>query len=267
MHVTRSNVQRTNGATHMTKLFVTDIDGCLATPYTPYDLEGLATLRRYSRDAGPPAEAHPVPALSICSGRPYPYVEAMTQALGLTVPVLFEGGGGRFDPVAAQTTWSPALTDEIEAEIEEVRHWFATECIPDSKMSLDHAKRTQAGIVSPDPDEIVEARARTEQFVDARVPDLRVFSTDISVDVVPPGITKRNGLEWLADHLGVAIEEVAYIGDTDSDLEALSGAGTSFAPANADEAVLRAVDHVTNGSVLDGTIEAYRHCLEQNRDA
>ncbi|MFB6247158.1 MAG: HAD family hydrolase [Salinibacter sp.] len=249
----------------MTKLFVTDIDGCLAAPYTPYDLDGLATLRRYGHDAGPPAADHAAPALSLCSGRPYPYVEAMSQALGLTAPVLFEGGGGRFDPVEAQTTWSPALTDEIEAAIAEVRHWFATECVPGTKLSIDHAKRTQAGVVSPDPDEIVDVRARTEQFVEAHVPDLRVFSTEISVDVVPPGITKRNGLEWLAAHLGVALEDTAYIGDADADLEALSIVGTSFAPANADEAVLRAVDHVTDGAVLDGTIEAYRHCLGQNR--
>ena len=249
----------------MIRLFVTDIDGCVATPYTPYDLDGLATLRRYGHDAGPVDADDTAPALSICSGRPYPYVEAMSQALDLTVPVLFEGGGGRFDPVEAQTTWSPALTDEIEAQIEEVQHWFVTECIPGTKMSLDHAKRTQTGIVSPDPDEVVDARARTEQFVDAHVPDLRVFSTDISVDVVPPGITKRNGLEWLADHLGVALDEVAYIGDTDSDLEALSVVGTSFAPANADEEVLRAVDHVTDDPVIDGTVEAYRHCLAQNR--
>lgn len=249
----------------MIKLFVTDIDGCLAQPYTGYDLDGLATLSRYAADAGLPTAEHPTPAVSICSGRPYPYVEAMTQALDLTVPVLFEGGGGRFDPVEAQTTWNPEFTDDIAAEIEEVHHWFVTECIPGTKMSIDHAKRTQAGIVSPDFDEIVEARAETERFVSANVPDLRVFSTDVSVDVVPPGITKRTGLEWLTEHLGVGMQEVAYIGDADSDLEALTAVGTSFAPANADEEVLRAVDHVTDGSVLDGTLEAYRHCLSRNR--
>jgi hypothetical protein len=131
-------------------------------------------------------------------------------------------------------------------------------------MSIDHAKRTQAGVVSPDREEITAVRPRTEQFVAENVPDLRVFSTDVSVDVVPPGITKRTGLEWLTDHLGVDMSEVAYIGDADSDLEALSAVGTSFAPANADEAVLRAVDHVTEGRVLDGTLEAYRWCRAQN---
>ncbi len=248
----------------MIELFVTDIDGCLAQPYEPYDLVGFSTFRRFVDEAGSPPAEDPAPAVSVCSGRSYPYVEAITQALGLTVPVLFEGGGGRFDPVAAQTTWTPALTDEIEGEIEAVRHWFATECVPGTQMSIDHAKRTQAGVVSPDPDEITAVRARTEEFVAENVPDLRVFSTEVSVDVVPPGITKRTGLEWLTDHLGVEMDEVAYIGDTDSDLEALSAAGTSFAPANADEEVLRTVDHVTDGPVLEGVLEAYRQCLELN---
>lgn len=246
------------------KLFVTDIDGCLAEPYAPYDLDGLAALRRYANDAGDPTGSSQAPALSLCSGRPYPYVEAMSQALGLTVPVLFEGGGGRFDPVAAQTTWTPRLTDEIEAALEEVRHWFVTDCVPGTKLSIDHAKRTQAGVVSPDPEEIDELYPRTQAFVADHVSELRVFSTDVSIDVVPPGITKRNGLTWLSEHLGVEMAEIAYIGDTDSDLEALSAVGTSFAPANADEEVLKTVDHVTNGRVLDGTLDAYRYCVQQN---
>ena len=248
----------------MIKLFVTDIDGCLAEPYQPYDLEGFSTFRGFVEQAGSLTENEAAPAVSVCSGRSYPYVEAITQALGISVPVLFEGGGGRFDPVAAQTTWNPALTDRIETELEEVRRWFVTECVPGTQLSLDHAKRTQAGVVSPDPDEITEVRSRTEAFVAEHAPDLRVFSTNVSVDVVPPGITKRTGLEWLADHLGVDMDEVAYIGDADSDLEALSAVGTSFAPANADEEVLRTVDHVTEGPVLDGTLEAYRWCLRKN---
>ena len=60
------------------------------------------------------------------------------------------------------------------------------------------------------------------------------------------------------------MSEAAYIGDADADLEALSAVGRSFAPANADEEVLRTVDHVTDGSVIDGTLEAYRRCLAQN---
>ncbi len=242
----------------MIKLFVTDIDGCLSVPYEPYDLDGLHRLRRAAdREAN-------APALSICSGRAYPYVEAMSQALELTTPVLFEAGGGRFDPVAAQTDWSPRLTDEVEAQLDTVRHWFRTECVPGTSISVDHAKRTQAGVVSPDPDEIRALEPRAEQFVAENAPGLHVFSTEVSVDVVPPGITKRQGLEWLAAHLGLGLDEMAYIGDSDADVEALTAVGRSFAPANAAGPVRKAVDHVTEGAVIEGTIEAYRHCQSQS---
>ena len=253
----------------MVRLFVTDIDGCLSVPYTPFDLDAFAALGRYASDAGLPgaserASGH-APAMSICSGRAYAYVEAVTQALGLTAPVLFESGGGMFDPVAAQTTWNPAFTDEIAAELEEVRHWFATDCVPGTKMSLDHAKRTQAGVVTPDTDEIERLRPRAEQFVEENVPDLVVFSTDNSVDVVPPTINKRTGIAWLADHLDVDVRNVAYIGDTDADLDALLSVGYSFAPANAHGVVTEQVARVTDGEVADGTLEAYRWCLQHNR--
>jgi len=241
------------------ELFVTDIDGCLAEPYRPYDLDGLDTLRRHAKEDDGAA-----PALSICSGRSYPYVEAMSQALDVTVPVLFEGGGGRFDPVAAQTTWSPRFTDEVEAKLQTVQQWFLTDCIPGTRLSLDHAKRTQAGVVSPSYEDIQALRPRTEQFVAEKAAGLHVFSTDVSVDVVPPGITKRDGLEWLAEHLDLGLDEIAYIGDADSDLDALGSAGLSFAPANATEEVRQQVDHVTDGELLDGTLEAYRHCQARN---
>ncbi len=249
----------------MINLFVTDIDGCLSEPYQAYHLDGFTTLQRYARDAEPPTAASVTPAVSVCSGRSYPYVEAITQALGLTVPVLFESGGGRFDPVEAQITWNPALTDEVEDELTEMRRWLRTECVPGTKMSIDHAKRTQAGIVSPDEDEIREAHPRIRAFVDNHLPDLHTFATDVSVDVVPDGITKRSGLEWLTDHLGVTMSETAYIGDTGSDVAALNAVGTSFAPSNANEEVRDAVDYVMTDAVIEGTLNAYRHCLDQNQ--
>ncbi|MFB6230851.1 MAG: HAD family hydrolase [Salinibacter sp.] len=248
----------------MIELFVTDIDGCLGQPYVPYDLDGLATLRRYAEAAGRPDDSSKAPALTICSGRPYPYVEALTQVLGVSTPVLFESGGGQFDPVSARTTWSPQWTDEQEAALEAVRHWFVTECIPGTGLMLDRAKHTQAGVITPNEDEIPPLRPRVERFVEENALGLHVFTTDNSVDVVPEGITKRHGLEWLADTLESELEEIAYIGDTDGDLSALEAVGTSFAPANAQEAVRAQVDHVTESPAIEGTIEAYRHCRRQN---
>lgn len=250
----------------MIRLFVSDIDGCLSEPYQPYDLDGFKLLSAQAHAAGLPGTSAQ-PALSICSGRAYAYVEAVTQALGIRTPVLFESGGGMFDPVAAQTTWNPAFTDEVARQLGEVRRWFVADCVPGTKMSLDHAKQTQAGVVTPDTDEVRDLHPKAERFVEDNGLDLNVYFTDNSVDVAPPTITKKTGIAWLASSLGLDVSAVAYIGDTDADLEALRSVGHSFAPVNAHEVVREHVTRVTEGAVLQGTIEAYRWCLAYNEAA
>ncbi len=248
----------------MIKLFVTDIDGCLAMPYTAYDLAGFQELAEYAAEAGAPG-AHPTyPAVSICSGRGYSYVEAVSQALGLTVPVLFEGGGGLFDPVAAQKRLSDAYTDDLAGQLDALRAWYEAEAVPGTKTTVDYSKRTQAGVVTPDEAEIAALAPRVAAWVREHGYDLAVHTTHASVDVVPPGLAKVDGLTWLARELGLALDEVAYIGDTGADVDALKAVGISFAPPNAEPAVRDAVDHVTDAPVLAGTLEAYRWCETTN---
>ena len=247
----------------MIKLFVSDIDGCLAVAYEPYALEPLTALRRHAVEAGAPGTHATLPALSICSGRSYPYVEAMTQLLRITVPVLFESGSGLFDPQAAQVRWHDDFTPELEQDLDEVRQ-FMLSVLEGTKLSFDYGKRTQRGLVSPDEGDIEAVMPRIEAHVREHYAGLHAFATPVSVDVVAEGLTKREGLEWLAEEAGVELSEVAFIGDTPGDLPGLEVVGVSFAPANAHEDVRAAVDHVTEGAVAEGTLEAYRWCVMHN---
>ena len=247
----------------MIDLFVCDIDGCLAEPYEAYDLGGLHEMARLAAEAGAVGGARP--AVSLCSGRPYSYVEAMAQVLGLRVPVLFESGGGLFDPVSTATVWNPRFTEEEEGLIVEVRAFMLGEALPGTAAKLDYAKRTQAGLVGPEAAEIERLFQQVRAFVAEAAPHLRVYDTHVSVDVLLPGLTKNHCLRWLAEEVGTTVERLAYIGDTDGDIEALEAAGTSFAPANATPGARAAAQHVTEGRVLEGTLEAYRWCVAQNR--
>ena len=243
-------------------LFVCDIDGCLAVPYAPYDLGSLREMAQLAAEAGAVGGAHP--AVSLCSGRPYSYVEAMAQVLGLRVPVLFESGGGLFDPVSTATVWNPRFTEEDAAALEEVRAFMLREALPGTAAKLDYAKRTQAGLVGPDTAEIERIFQKVRQFVAGAAPHLRVYDTHVSVDVLLPGLTKNHSLRWLAEEAGTTLGRLAYIGDTDGDIEALEAAGHSFAPANATPGAKAAAQHVTEGRVIGGTLEAYRWCMAHN---
>ncbi len=246
----------------MIKLFLADIDGCLSEPYRPFDLDGFRQLRQWGERAETDSR---YPRLGICSGRSYAYVEATAQALGLRAPALFESGGGRFDLGAARITWNPALTPATEAALDRCRTFLLESVVPASPtVSFDYGKRSQAGIVSPIVGECEAFLDAIVAFVAAEAPGLVPYHTPYSVDVVPEALTKVQALRWLAEADELYLSEVAFIGDTNGDAPAIEAAGLGFAPANGSETAHRAADVVTDGSVLDGVIEAYRTCLVHN---
>lgn len=251
----------------MIEVFVSDIDGCLAVAYQPFDLDALRRLAERVADAGRPGNSRLVPSFSLCSGRAYAYVEAISQALGLRTPVLFESGGGMFDPVRAQVAWHPAYSEEVDRQMNEVRAWLKSSILPGTMLMYDYGKRTQAGVIGPRRAEVDAMYQRVERFLEATFPDLHALRTDVSIDVVAPGVTKYEGLVWLCEELNLSLEQIAYIGDTHGDIPALEAVGTSFAPSNASADVRAAVDVVTSGAVIEGVVEAYDACIERNRRA
>ena len=248
----------------MTKLFISDIDGCIAQPYKPMDASGIAALTKLAQQGGALGSDAVYPALSLCSGRPMPYVECLTQVLGLQLPVLFESGGGIFDPVNARITWSPHLTPDVVKQVREVTRWFETDCVPGTLMVVDYAKRAHAGIIGPNPAEITAAIPDVEAFVASAGLDFDVLPTHLSIDVVPKGITKETGMQWLLDTLALSFDDIAYIGDSQGDLEALKLAGRSFAPENAKSVVKEAVDLVVPAQI-DGVLAAIKMCIDRNQ--
>lgn len=254
----------------MIRLFISDIDGCLATPYTPFEIERLADLRKLIAEAGSPVNdgssgsgtLHP--PFTICSGRPYPYVEAMTQVLGITTSVLFESGAGMFDPVSAQSKWHPAASDGLFESIREIKS-FLNESAKGMTASVDMAKQAQATLVGPDTAEIQQLYPVLHDYVNTNFPELQVFQTPNSIDIVQPGLTKREGVYWLADEYALSTGDLAFLGDTDGDLGALQTVGRSYAPANAAPEIKQMVDVSTVSPQLEGVFEAYKDAAQFGR--
>lgn len=234
----------------MTKLFVSDIDGCLAMPYEPYRLDRLADLADRIKAPG-------VPPFSICTGRAYAYTEAVTQLLGVTTPVLFESGGGVFELETGQSRLHPLFNLELRKEIDAIRSFMETVVAEYPGMSMDYAKQTQAASVGTEDQGLYEALERIKAWTGERYPRHNVFHTHISIDVVPAGFTKGDGLAWLAEMTGVPVKQMAFIGDSNGDLPAIDACGLSFAPSNATDEVKARVDHVSDQADVDAVIEAF----------
>lgn len=68
--------------------------------------------------------------------------------------------------------------------------------------------------------------------------------------------TKSEALKQICDALEIPLEKTAAIGDGYNDLDMLAVAGTSFAVANANDAVKQTVDRIVSSNDLDGVAEA-----------
>lgn len=245
------------------RLFVSDIDGCLGEPYEAFHLPSMQRLVDLVARGLAKGESSIYPPFTLCSGRPFPYVEALTQIMGIRVPVLFESGGGLFDPTTARMHWHPSFDDDLREEIEALGRWMIESCMPGTSLLFEYAKRTQAGMISPFSEEIDRWVPVVEAYVEAHHPRLTVFRTHASIDVQPEGISKYKGLNWLSEMLDIPLEAMAYIGDASGDIEALRAVGTSFAPDNAVEAV-RSIVHRVTASRIGGVVEAYEACVALN---
>lgn len=247
----------------MIRLFVTDLDGCLSHPFQPPAWEALLALMRLHAER--PADPS-IPPLSICTGRPLSYAEAVAQWLAVTTPILFESGSGMYDPVANRVTWAPGIDARTEAALERLRRRIHGELVGRFPGTVaEFGKQKDVGVTNPDARVIASLLAAVTEIVredgDAEV---EIHHTAVSVNVIPRAANKGAGLAWLAEHLDLPLAAMAYVGDSGGDISALRRAGMAFAPANAVDEV-KALATVTGGEATAGVLEAYQAVIAHNR--
>jgi hydroxymethylpyrimidine pyrophosphatase-like HAD family hydrolase len=245
----------------MIKLFITDIDGCLSTPFKTPDWELISQIRRLNEQS---KHDMAVPSLSICSGRPFPYVEAVAQWLNVDNPVVFESAG-IYELATNNVRFLPAFDEKAAQQVRELKQWLRNEVVPEySDLIIEFAKRMDAGVIHLETEVIEEIYPRITAYVSEHYPNFEVHHTDVSINIILGENNKRNGILELCRMVDVNPEEVAYIGDSSGDLPGLKIVGRPFAPLNASSDVKDNAD-VLEAEVTNAVLMAYRSIIQENR--
>ncbi|MBO6587209.1 MAG: HAD hydrolase family protein [Gracilimonas sp.] len=246
----------------MIKLFITDLDGCISHPFVSPNWEAVTKIKELNQRS---REEEEIPALTICSGRPFPYVECVAQWLDVNIPMVFESGGGMYDFNTNEITWNPHFNDEAKAAVAEIQDWINGTLVKNYKGTYpEFAKYTDVGLVNPDPSKVALMHQEVLNYVPERYPMFEVHATDISVNIILKKANKGVGIRLLCELLEIDLNEVAYIGDSSGDMPGLEIVGKSFAPINAKSFVKDAVDQVTK-ETTEGVLEAYEEIIAYNR--
>ena len=83
------------------------------------------------------------------------------------------------------------------------------------------------------------------------------------LEIAPEGVDKGRSLARLAEHLGIAREEVMAFGDGQNDAPMLAWAGTGVAMANSCPEALRAADRIAPRNTEDGVAQVIEAYLEK----
>ena len=94
-----------------------------------------------------------------------------------------------------------------------------------------------------------EAILAAEKNVSARFPELAVVRSRAELcEISAGGVRKSEGVRMICDHLGIDPADCAAFGDGLNDLDMMGAVGTSYAMANAEDAVKRAATLVAQWS-------------------
>jgi hydroxymethylpyrimidine pyrophosphatase-like HAD family hydrolase len=245
----------------MIKLFVVDLDGCISYPFISPEWDAINQIRNLNIASEYDSN---IPAITICTGRPLPYAEAVAQWLCVRHPFAFESGAGLYHTQKNLLSWAPFLTDDRLKAIHELKEWAQTDIIPRFPGTVaEFTKRSDVGFIHP----LTEVNHRifhtVKPYVEAHYPDFEVHDTDVSVNIIVRDCNKGTGVTLLSERIGVPLDQIAYIGDSSGDLPAMHRVKWSFAPTNARPQVKAFAENIDE-EATKATLAAYLKIIDYN---
>lgn len=231
-----------------------DIDGCLnSEDGGPLDLEPLTRIAEWNRAAERLGDRPPV---TLCSGRPISYVEAMARLIaGTRLPIIGEMGAWLYFPDRNQHELDPGInSDQLRAVADLAdfgRHALAGEGVtmqPGKSASVTfwHADTTHLrGSVFPRVDALVRDRGWP----------FRVSMTWSYINCDLAKVSKASGIARFCRHTGLTRDRLAGIGDTMSDLAIRESVAWFGCPSNAAAELKPHADAVAASPEATGVLE------------
>lgn len=261
----------------MYRLIALDLDGTVLTSdisILPSTIEAVA----YARSKGV--------KVIVCTGRIVGEASAFAKELGASSLLISAGGAAISDAQHARNVKEWAMPWDIGAQVVE-----AVQNRPVTVMIYVGERL----YLNPYSDEILSSTKRTEGFWSSKVvlsdiagairehkfPVSKVFargdidqlagalgeihglhgihitrSAENNFEVIPKGVNKGRALRELAHVMGISMDEIMAVGDSDNDLDMLRAVGMPVVMRNGDPAVQQEAKYITDTNDNDGVAKA-----------
>ena len=244
------------------RLVVTDIDGCLGeSEGVPLDLDVLRQIAGWNLRA---RSGEAVPAITLCSGRPAPYVDAMQQVIGGYLPAVYENGAGLYSPQEYRFAWHPTLPKNAAEILWHARNRLDATVVQTGIGIFQPGKERALTLLAAPGRTLIEVGRACEQALQGEGLPLLVHVSVTTVGIWLEGTDKGAGVEWLTAETGIPLHQMAGVGDTEADFCFLRLCGFSAVPANAEDGVKARVDYVSPHKYGRGLVDIIEQILTKS---
>lgn len=235
------------------RAIISDIDGCLAPESSaPLDAPRLAMLAEHNRLA---QERRDRPIVTLCSGRPQPFVEALCRLIANhTLPAIAENGVWLWHPSTNRYDMDPAITAEHLAAVDEARRWVRADLGPRgvvmqpgkaASISLYHDHTPELHALMP---------SIRERFERERWP-FRVSMTWLYINCDLAHVSKGTAIDRFITATGLTRDQLAGIGDTTSDAAIAQRVAFFACPANAQPELKPLAHYISTKPEIEGVLD------------
>lgn len=232
---------------------ICDVDGCLGPERSePLDAHLLAQIADYNRVAH---ERRDRPVVTLCTGRPHPFAEAIARLIGNTsLPIICEmgvwlwwGDGNRFER-------DPAITPDDLHALHQLTEWVEAEYGPKGVLQQP-GKTGSTSLYHDDTDYLKSLMPALEAKIAAERWPFRVSDTWLWINLDLKHVSKATGIERFMAHTGLTRDRLAGIGDTMSDKAIRDHVAHFACPANARPEIKAHADLVSEHDEVAGVLD------------
>lgn len=222
---------------------ICDIDGCIVPESAePFDIGAIRGIADHNRAA---IKTGQLPVLTLCSGRPQPFVEAVCRLVGNTLlPCIAENGVWLYFPATNEYHRDPTITRDHLQAVREASDWVEAELFPRG-FSIQPGKTASISLYHPDPDQLSPAMPTLQEAFRKEGWPMRVSRTWYYINCDLEHISKSTGLDWLIASAGLNPDRLAGFGDTESDLAIAQRVKLFACPPRHDDSVGRVAHHIS----------------------
>ncbi len=234
-------------------LVICDIDGCLSPEsHAPIDGLSLAKVAEHNRQA---IEQQDRPLVTLCSGRPIGFVQAMCRFIHNTlIPCIGENGVWLWRPDVNSFEIDPAITADHLQIVHEASQLLRTR-YDAAGVSQQPGKTAAVSLYHSDTEYLRSIASDVEDELLGHGWPFRVSMTWLYINCDLQHVNKGTAIDRLFAQTNIDPLRTAGIGDTMGDRFIADRVAFFACPANADDEIKQKAGYVSSKDEIDGVLD------------